>query len=73
MKPWEQAAIRELLDVVYILSNGGFETKRDLLNRLALSREGIDLLEVDDIPPRIGENVTFLQPRILERGNDDVK
>lgn len=71
MKGWEQAAIRELLDVVYTLVNGGFERKQELLNRLTLSREGIDLLETDEaeIDPKLSDKVAFLQPRI--GGRDD--
>lgn len=80
MKPWEQAAIRELLDVMYTLAIGGFERKQDLLNRLTLSREGIDLLEADEdrlwrtegerqLP--VADNVAFLQPRFEQGGRDD--
>lgn len=46
---WQVIALRELADLLYQLSNSAFETKRELLDRMQLSKETIEVMgESDD-------------------------
>lgn len=61
---WQQAAIKELVDVLAILNS--FESKEAFLDRLKQSMEAIELLgEESELNwQNIPNNVCFLQPRI---------
>ena len=45
---WQQLAIRELLDILYRLAFGGFNSKRELTDRMRLSLEGLEMLGEED-------------------------
>lgn len=41
---WRAAAIREMIDIAHWLTQGGFESKREFLDRLANTTRAIELL-----------------------------
>jgi hypothetical protein len=70
IQDWERAAVRELIDIVSVLCNSGFESRQAFLKRLTITRDAIELLESGEDritwEPSMDafDNVRFLQPKM---------